>query len=283
MDPKAIGAHIRMKRPELTPLELNVVDNIIAKADFNEQSSIKDIAKETGVSEAMLVKIAKKLDFSGFRELRTAIVLYHQQEVAQLYEEIAPDDDMGQLVSKVFRNSIQAIEETMAILDVNELKRCVTFIDQAQEILLCGVGGSAEIARDLAHKFLRIGIKTEVYEDAHMMLMASSLCHDHSVMIAVSHSGRTLDVIESVTLAKSQGARVIVLTNYATSPLAQKADVVLSSTSRGSPLLGENAAARIAMLNILDVIYVAITQLHPEKAQQNLNKTRNAVCAKRIK
>ncbi len=283
MDPRAIGAHIRMRKPDLTALELKVLENIIAKEDFSEQTSIKEIACENNVSEAMIVKLAKKLDFNGFREFRANLVLYRQLDVAQLFNEISPEDSMQTLITKVFGNSIQALEETQAILDVKLLERSAQFLSQAHEILLFGVGGSAAIAYDFAHKFLRIGLHAQVLCDAHLMLMSASVCQDTSVVVAISHSGRTTDVIESLKLAKKNGARTIAVTNYATSPIAEYADIVLTSTSQGSMFLGENAAARVAMLNILDVLFVAIARHDLKRSEDNLIKTRVAIQDKRVK
>jgi DNA-binding MurR/RpiR family transcriptional regulator len=56
---------------------------------------------------------------------------------------------------------------------------------------------------------------------------------------------------------------------------------VLASTSRGSPLLGENAAARIAQLNILDALFVAVAQRDYRAAERNLAKTMGVVTNKR--
>lgn len=282
IDPKVIGAQIRMRKPNLTHLELKVVDHIIAKEDFSEDTSIKDIAAETEVSEAMIVKIAKKLGFQGYRDFRASLVQYRRLEVAQMFNEISPDDNMQQLMNKVFRNSIQALEETLAILQPEVLSRSVDILCNAKEISLYGVGGSAEIAGDLMHKFLRIGLRSQVFSDSHMMLMSASLCNDQSAVVAISHSGRTSDVIEPLALARKNGAKTIVLTNYATSPISKYADVVLSSTSQGSAFLGENASARVAMLNILDVIFVALAQKNLKVSEENLIKTRSAVQNKRV-
>ena len=101
------------------------------------------------------------------------------------------------------------------------------------------------------------------------------------VVVAFSHSGNTTAVIEAVQLARKNGARSIVLTNYDTSPLAQIADVVLCSTAQGSPLMGENAAARIAQLNIMDAVFVAVAQRNYRAAEQNLQRTMSAVNSKR--
>lgn len=283
MDPRSIGAHIRMHKPDMTPLELKVLDGIIARTNFSEQTSLKEIAEENKVSEAMIVKIAKKLDFNGFREFRSNLVLYRQLDVSRLFSEISPEDNMDQLVHKVFSNAMQALEETKAILSVKDLEQSAQLLSSAREILLLGIGGSAVIAEDLAHKLLRIGRHSQVLRDSHLMLMSASVCTAGSVVLAISHSGRTVDVIEALRLAKENGAQTIVVTNYPTSPITEHADIVLSSTSQGSMFLGENAAARIAMLNILDVIFVAMAQRDLKRSEDNLIRTRAAVKDKRVK
>lgn len=282
MDPRAIGAHIRMKMPSLSALERKIIDNIVARSEFSESTPIKDIAEENNVSEAMIVKTAKKLDFSGYREFRSNLVLYRQLETSNMFEDITPNDDMQQLVNKVLRNSIQALEETMAILDIDALKRSRDMICNCKRLFLYGVGGSAQIAYDLNHKLLRIGKYSQVFEDAHMMMMSAALCDSDSVVLAVSHSGRTSDVVESLKIARKNGARIILVTNYAESPASEYADAVLTSTSISSSILGENAAARIAQLNILDVLFVSIAQQDLKTSESNIAKTRMAIRSKRI-
>ncbi len=282
MDPRTIGAHIRMKRPLLSSLELKVLDKIIARDEFSEETSIKEIAIENQVSEAMIVKIAKKLDFSGYREFRSNLVLYRQLEVSRMFQDLSADDDMENLVTKVFRNSIQALEETMAILDIQAMKKCADLLATSKKILLFGLGGSAQIAFDFSHKLLRIGIGSHVLNDSHMMLMSAALCDVDCVVIGISHSGHTSDVVEALKLARSNGARTIAITNYAGSPICSYADIVLNSTSRGGTLLGENAASRIAQLNILDVLYVAIAQKDHKKSEENLSRTIAAIGNKRV-
>ena len=155
--------------------------------------------------------------------------------------------------------------------------RAADLIFNARQRDLYGIGGSAQIARDVSHKFLRIGVRTSVFDDAHMMLMSAALLGEGDVAVAFSHSGTTTAVIEPLELARRRGARTVALTNYATSPLASTADVVLCSTAQGSPLLGENAAARIAQLVILDAVFVAVAQRDLRAAERNLAATRDAV------
>ena len=280
-DPRAIGAQIRMRLPQLTPLELRVVDAITSRTDLTEETALKDVANASSVSEAMIVKIAKKLGFSGFRALRSGLVEYQQSDAANLHREISPDDSSANIIQKVFHTSMQALEETIAILDIEAFDRAADILHRAHHRDFYGIGGSAQIARDVAHKFLRIGMRATVYDDAHMMLMSASVLKPDDAVLVFSHSGTTTAALEPLKLARKSGARTIAVTNYAESPIAEAADVVLCSTAQGSPLLGENAAARIAQLNILDALFVAIAQRDFAAAEVNLSKTMKAVSAKR--
>lgn len=276
-DPRAIGAQIRMRLPQLTSLERRIVESLMSKNDISEKTSLKTIALENDVSEAMVIKVAKKLNFSGFREFRTSLIYYKNSDSANLHTEIEPDDSSEALLEKVFKTSIQAMEETLSVLDIHHFNRAADILFKGKHIDLYAVGGSASVAQDLLHKLLKIGIRAMVHNDAHIMMMSASILTDDDVVIAISHSGMSKSVIEPTKLASYNGAKVIAITNYDESPLAQCADIVLNSTSQGSHLLGENAASRIAQLNILDALFVAIAQKDLRKAEKNLNKTQQAV------
>jgi len=267
--------------PTLTPLEASVVDSVFGRKDFSDTTTLREIAEGAGVSESMVVKIAKKLGFSGYRDLRQNVASYSRLQIAEMHEDLSPEDTGREIVNKVFRASIQALEETLAIADVEAFERAAKFIHGAQQRDLYGVGGSAQIARDVSHKFLRIGVRTSVFDDAHMMAMSASLLGTEDLAIGFSHTGATSVVIETLQLARKNGARTIAVTNYINSPIAESADVVLCSTARGSPLLGENAAARVAQLNILDAIFVMVAQRDYQAAERNLSRTKAAVQRKR--
>jgi RpiR family transcriptional regulator, repressor of rpiB and als operon len=280
-DPKAIGAQIRIRLPSLTPLEGKVAADILARKDITDDMPLREVALGSGVSDAMVVKVAKKLGFAGFREFRQGLVDYYNSDTAALHSEISADDSAGQIVQKVFRTAMQALEETFAILDLEAFGRASDFLHRAKQRDFYGLGGSAQIARDVSHKFLRIGVRSSVFDDAHMMMMSAALLGPDDVAIAFSHSGSTSAVIDAIDLARKNGARTIAITNYPDSPLARSVDVVLCSTAQNSPLLGENATARIAQLNLLDALFVVTAQLDRKSADLNLSRTMQAVQSKR--
>jgi RpiR family transcriptional regulator, repressor of rpiB and als operon len=269
-----------MLLPELTPSEARVAELMLRSAS-DDPLPLKQVAADADISEAMVVKTAKRLGFAGFRELRAALSAYKKQPNVDLHEDLGEHDSAEVIVQKVFRTAIQALEETLAILDMDGFRRAADLIHKAKQLDFYGLGGSAQIARDVAHKFLRIGIRASVLDDTHMMAMSAALLQPSDTVVAFSHSGRTTGVLEATQIAHEKGASVIALTNYESSPLAEISDVVLCSTALGSPLTSENAAARIAQLNIMDAIFMAVAQKSYSSAEENLSRTMSAVRTKR--
>jgi RpiR family transcriptional regulator, repressor of rpiB and als operon len=280
LDPRTVGPRIRMLLPELTPSESRLAELMLRSAP-DDPLPLKQVAADADISEAMVVKAAKRLGFAGFRELRSALSAYKQLPNVDLHEDLGQHDSAEVIVQKVFRTAIQALEETLSILDMNGFRRAADLIHNAANRDFYGLGGSAQIARDVAHKFLRIGVRASVVDDTHMMAMSASLLKAGDLVIAFSHSGRTTGVLEAVQIARSNNANVIAITNYESSPLAELSDVVLCSTALGSPLTSENAAARIVQLNIMDAIFMAVAQKSYSSAEENLARTMSAVQTKR--
>jgi len=278
---RAVGPRIRMMLPQMTNLEARVVELVLGRRDFTEATSLQSVANGAEVSEAMVVKVAKKLGYDGYRDFRSCLAAYNQLPIVELHKELTLDDSTATITQKVFRTAIQALQETLAILNPADIDRAADLLHGAQTRDFLGLGGSAQIARDAAHKFLRIGVRTKVQDDAHMMAMSASLLGPGDVVAAFSHSGETDAVIEAVVIAKAAGASIIVVTNHSNSTLAGMADVTLCSTAQGSPLTGENAAARVAQLNIVDVVFVAVAQRGGGTVERNLEKTMQSVSTKR--
>ena len=142
-----------------------------------------------------MVKVSKKLGFDGFKELKSALLGYRKVMPLSMADEIDANDDLEDVAAKVFQTSIQALQETLAILDIASIRRVAQILVTADRVDIYSVGGSAQIARDIAHKFLRIGRRLAVYDDNHMMMMSASVLNSSSAVIAVSHSGQTEAVL----------------------------------------------------------------------------------------
>jgi RpiR family transcriptional regulator, repressor of rpiB and als operon len=268
--------------PSLSENERLIADYLLSIGEKISDLKIAELANKFNISEAMIVKLSHKLGYQGYRDLKKSLMEYSKLPVVDLHQELNPKDSNETVLKKVFKTAIQAIEETLAVMDIQRFTDAVEVLSEAGQIEFYGVGGSAALAMDASHKFLRIGKRSNTYSDTHLMCMSASLLTSNDVVIAISHSGQTKSLIDAVLLAKTNGAKAIVITNYKTSPLAEIADITLYSTSQGSPITGENSASRIAQLNIIDALFVCIAQKTYETSLNNLEKTIVAVKGKKV-
>lgn len=242
----------------LKTAEKKAADLLLEKPDFFAGASIIEAAETAGCSEATLVRLARKLGYGGYPELKSVLVEMKADSPVHLYEDITEDDDYGTVAKKVFRASIQALEDTLDILDKDEYKKAVDAICQSKKIVLCGVGDAAAVARSGFQKLVRVGMNVQTSEDMDVQLITVSHLTKGDVVIAVSHSGRTRSIVDIVKYARTTGASVISITNYPVSPLAKNSDIVLLTAAFAEHVKGEVMSKRVAELCVLESLFVNV-------------------------
>jgi RpiR family transcriptional regulator, repressor of rpiB and als operon len=260
MDTHDIGPRMRLAMKGLTKSERAVLKYCLSLGARLEGMNIGDIADHAKVSPALVVKVAKKCGFSGFKRMKTALSSYSRLPGMILHEELGRDDSAQAVVEKVFNTAIVALRETSSVLGAESLERAADMLYRAKRIDIYGVGGSGALVRDCFHKFLRIGVRTNACTDTHQILMLAASLEKGDAVLGISHSGQSKAVVDAFEVARSKGAGAIAITNTIGSPLAELAEIALFSVAQGSPITGENAAARVAQLTLFDVLFVLFAQ-----------------------
>lgn len=265
----------------LKDAERRVAEYILENANEVMYLSITDLAERSGASEATVSRLCRRLGYKGYQEMKISAAMSMIPEKKQVDETATEADDGYTTCTKVFNASIRGLNETLSILKPADLDRAIEALANAEMIEFFGNGGSAAVAKDAQHKFVKTGISTAYYEDAHMQLMSASLMKRGEVLVAISYSGSNRDLSEAMRIAKAAGAFVVLVTGFAKCPLAKYADVNLW-VSAGEKFKSESSRSRIAQLCLLDALYVAVVLKLGEKGLDSLRKTREAVASKRF-
>lgn len=280
MDSMSCTARIREMKTSLRNAEEQVANYILLHHGEIINLTITELAEQAGVSEATVVRMCQKLGYKGFQELKIALALELVKPVQAIHEEIHEDDEVDQAVEKVFRGNIFAIENTLRVLSMGEMKKAVDALAGARKIEIYGVGGSAAVARDAAHKLMKTGIPCVAYDDPHMQIMSASLLGPGCVAIGISHSGSSKDIVEALNVAKEAGATTVSISNYAKSPIDKVSDIKLATASKETSYRTEGTASRIAQLCIIDALFVGVGLKRTGDIVDNIQKTRRAVVIK---
>lgn len=260
----------------LKSAEKKAVDLLLEDPDFIANATIVEAAQRAGCSEATFVRLARKLGYEGYPELKQDLLEIKEDSI-HLYPNIKEDDKCEDIVTKIFQASIQTLSDTLNLLDKEAYKKAVDTICKAQKIVLCGVGDAFPVAQSGYHKFLRIGLNVQVSADFDVQLINVSHLSKNDVVIILSHSGRTKNILEVAKYAKMVGATVISITNYPVSPLAKNSDIVLLTAVFTNNIKGEVISKRIAQLCILESLYINVLLKLREKVIENLEKSDLAV------
>ncbi|MGV9387043.1 MurR/RpiR family transcriptional regulator [Nonomuraea sp. NPDC003707] len=287
-DPGANSApmlvRLRGLRPSLSPSEDRVAQQIVTDPRGVSAMTISELAAAASTSVTTVLRLTKRVGLSGYPQLRLALA----EEAAQprtmraTQTDIDPTDTVDDVVRKIALADASAVEETAQQLDRKALAEAAKIIARSVRIDIYGAGASAVVATDLHQKLHRIGCLAFLWSDAHAALSSAALLGPRDVAIAVSHSGKTRETIESITRAKTNGAHTIAITNFSMSPLAQIADVVLTTAARETVMRSGAKASRIAALTVVDCLYVVVAQQSPSKARKAVRSTREALATHQV-
>ncbi|MGX8679226.1 MAG: MurR/RpiR family transcriptional regulator [Sphaerochaetaceae bacterium] len=272
---------IEEKVGELRASEVKVAKCILSDPDSVIHSSISELADKAGVSDPTVLRFCRALGFNGFQDFKIHLAQSLIPQIKNIHEAVDGTEKAPELVKKVFESNITAIRKTLNTLDYDELKTSINLIAHSSRILLHGVGGSAAVAMDAHHKFFRLGIPCEWFEDTHMAVMAASMMKSTEVFIAISHSGSTKDIVEVLKVANKTGAETISIVSTLKSPVSKVSKHVLCVDAPETNFKFEPMTSRIAQLSVIDALAVGVSLMRSDEVLENLKKSRAALIDKR--
>ncbi|MFA6366693.1 MAG: MurR/RpiR family transcriptional regulator [Candidatus Hydrogenedentales bacterium] len=272
---------IMEKYNSLRKSETKVADIILEHPEAAIHFSVSELAEQAGVSDPTVIRFCRSLGFKGFQDFKIYLAQSIIPGIRNIHETVNQGENVPDLVRKVFDANTAAIQSTLGTLDFASIDEAIKELSNARRIMFFGLGNSAVVAKDAYHKFFRIGIPCEWFEDSHMAMMAASIMKPGEVLVVISHSGSTTDIVDVLEVASKAGARSIAIVSHHKSPVSGKADYTLCVASTETEYKFEPMASRIAQLSVIDVLSVGVSLLHSDVYIANLEKSRKALVRKR--
>lgn len=266
----------------LTRAEQKVAEYIIEQPSQVIHFSITELAEASGSAEATVFRLCQKVGFKGYQHFKIALAQDLYSPAESVYREFAPGDSSELITRKVFANIGEGLSDTLKIVDGPALDKAIDMISQARRIDAYGSGGSAVIAADIEHRFMRFAIPVRAYADAHAQTISAALLKPGDVVIAISHSGSNLELLDSISIARKNGAGIIAITSHMKSPLSEQADISLYGVAREAESGYEAMVSRIIHLAIVDVLFMGVMLKHQDQYVSNIQKVREAIAIRRV-
>ncbi len=268
--------------PSFHASEVAIADAILANPELASGMNISQIADKSGTSVASVVRFCKTLGFKGYPEFRMALIGQLSRQIAQgtdlqLDGGITVDDSAAEVIRKIAYADALAIKTTAERLDVETFIKTVDAWEAASTIGIIGFASSGYVAMDLQLKLNRLGKRSVAWSDLHTALTSISLLKKGDVLVAISHSGTTLDIIDVISEFKEKGITIVLITNALRSPATAIADLTLFTSARETTLRSGATASRIAQLTVVDCLCVSLAQRNWSGTKAALDQSRAAV------
>ncbi len=276
-----MGILNQLEKPKFraTKSDKALIEYIKSDLDNFIYKSISVIAKESNVGEATITRFTKKMGFSGFQDFKVTLAkeLSVKKNTSVISSHVHKDEGVIETANKLLKSAIDILEGTTSKIDSNTISECKNIIMNSNRIYFVGIGYSGVIATDINYKFMRIGFNSIPITDSHTMVIMSSIMNSDDVMIAVSHSGVTKEIVKTVQQAKENGVKIITLTEDTDNPLRRLADYQLTYVSGETILETGSISSKIPQIFLLDLVYTEVIKEMFNEAVERKIKSTNAI------
>ena len=280
--PDALVSRITAVRLSLRPSEQRVASFILGQPNRVAHMAIAELAEAVGVTDPTIARFAQALGFTGYKAFKVALAKSLATGVPYIHTDVSPQDSCADVIAKVFDRSIATLISMRNQVDPKIFERAADALTRARKIEFYGVGNSGVVAMDAQHKFFLLGAHTVAYNDPHWQVQSASLLTGDDVVVAISRTGRTRDMIQTCEIAQRAGATVIAITERA-SQLAKLADIALAVDVEEDAEVYSPMVGRLSQLTLIDALSVAVALKRGPELQETLRKAKDTLVAKREK
>ena len=230
---------------------------------------ITDLAQSAGVSEPTVIRFCRALGFDGFLSFKLQLAQYLGSSGNYVQFSVGDNDSVADVNRKVFDATIGSLLTVRDEIDPAALEQAIVALSRARRVEFYGFGASGSVAIDAQHKFFRLQVFSAAYIDPHIQHMSAISLRGDDVVVAISQSGRTKALIQSVNLAREAGAKVIGLVPHDT-PLAGICDYPIHINVEEDEHVFTPVSSRIAHLVVIDVLAMGVARYRSDLLKDHL-------------
>ncbi len=249
-DNENVLLRLRQGTSGYSPTQQKLAEYVLAEPSRVLYQTITELARESETSEASVTRLCRVLGCKGYTEFKMALALDVQRSDAPR--------EHGDEIDTLVEESVLALRDTAKLLDREVLAQAATALHQARSVQIYGVAASAIVGDYLHYKLLRLGKTAQVFSDMHRAAMNATTLGTDELVIAISSSGSTRDLLHVVKLARKRGAKVLALSNTPRSPLASISDMLLVAAKPEGPLSAGALNAKVGAMLLVELLMTSL-------------------------
>lgn len=219
---------IKEKYDQIFSAERKVADYILANPEVAVNANVSELANYSGVSDATVIRLCKHIGYQGYYQMKICLsrdlgrkqVIDHQNNPM-----------IGDAVSSLFHEFANELINIGQNISEEKMLECANLIKTSKQTHIVAVGNTGPLAQYMGFRLGRLGIKCTYNLVAECFMNHVNLADPEDIVIAISQSGTSKQVVQAMELAKEKGLKIIAITAYELSPVSKLADLLLFSSA----------------------------------------------------
>lgn len=243
-------------------------------------ASISEISQDCDISHATVTRFARKFGFETLKDFKISLAQdlgAQDNDNREKRSEINLKESCETTAQKLLQLNQTLLSQTAVEIGFDSVNKIVKAMVNAKRIYFFGIGSSGFLARDSARKISRIGLDIRCYTDSHEIMTQSVMTDSSDVIIYISNSGKTNELVRSAAICAKKGAKICAITAQTTSPLYSYTNFTVLHAVHDDDLAHGYADSRLSVFFIIDLIYIELIKLIGEKAIKIKQETQNAI------
>ena len=240
--------------------EKKIADYVINNKEKVIEMTVSELATQSNVSEATIVRFCKKCDFKGFHDLKINIA---KEMVNSNNDKISNELDfnnISQSLQNILANKIEELKQTISMIHEEDIKKILDAIKKARIVQFAAVGNTIPVAMDGTYKFNQLGIASVTNTIWETQLAFAYTLTNKDVVIVISNSGSSKKLVTLLEIANKRQATTISITNHENSPVANESKYHINTATREKLFLDEFSFSRVSAMVVIEALYLLLTR-----------------------
>ncbi|MDQ0225922.1 MurR/RpiR family transcriptional regulator [Metabacillus niabensis] len=231
-------------------LETSLYNYIIQNSEKVAYMRIRELADETHVSTATILRFCRKVNCEGFTEFKVKLKMHVQENNKPMIK--SSSHSFLEFFERTLNGDIEA-----------KMKKAASIVTKADNVIFIGIGSSGILAEYGARYFSSLGKFSMYIKDPHFPIHSKLMFN--SVTIALSVSGENPFTVTHLHQLKQEGSKIISITNNKLSTIAKISDLNIPYYVTEEYLEETNITTQVPVVYILESIAREIYRLQQEE------------------
>lgn len=246
---------IREQYDQIFSAEKKVADFILENPQKAVECNVSELAKHSKVSDATVVRMCHHIGYTGYYQFRITLA---KDLGKQQYRSVAMIDSKD-TVEAMFGEFAKAMLVIGRRIDLEVMRGCVELLKTCKQAHIMAVGNTSPLAQYMGFRLGRLGIKSTYNIAPEYFLNHVNLADKGDILIAITQSGVSKQVIQGMELGKEKGLKMIAITASAQSPVSNLANYVLLSAGDEGPFSYYKGYAHLNETAVIDALLNFVT------------------------